>query len=246
MTIQSWIVAEERARGGSIMAMEDILKALMQSASAQQQPRPQSGGGSDAMSDMIGGLLGGSQQSGGGGDALSQVLGGLLGGSQQGSGAPASQVLGGLEQIIGGQAGAAAAPPNSNDPLMVLIQPLVNKVAAKVGISPAIATIIVSIVFKYLLKSHPSTPDESPLNLGNVMQTLASGGRLSDSTLQTSGMVNEVVRVTGMDERQAVASLNTTFGVIGSQLAPVKKVSGAKGVKSARGVRSKATLKRRR
>jgi hypothetical protein len=86
---------------------------------------------------------------------------------------------------------------------MVLIQPLVNKVAAKVGISPAIATIIVSIVFKYLLKSHPSTPDESPLNLGNVMQTLASGGRLSESTLQTSGMVNEVVRP-GMDERQAV------------------------------------------
>jgi hypothetical protein len=197
------------------------------------------------MSDMIGGLLGGSQQSGGGGDALSQVLGGLLGGSQQGS-APASQALGGFEQIIGGLAGGTAAPPSSSDPLMVLIQPLVNKVAAKVGISPAIAAIIVSIVFKYLLKSHPSTPDESPLNLGNVMQTLASGGRLSDSTLQTSGMVNEVVRVTGMDERQAVASLNTTFGVIGSQLAPVKKVSGAKGVKSARGVRSKATLKRRR
>jgi len=227
------------------MSMDDILKALMQSASAQQRSQQQSGGSADAMSQVLGGLLGGSQQGGGGGDALSQVLGGLLGGGQQGGGAPASQVLGGLEQIIGGQAGATAAPSTS-DPLMVLIQPLVNKVAAKVGISPAIATIIVSIVFKYLLKSHPSTPDESPLNLGNVMQTLASGGRLSESTLQTSGMVNEVVRVTGMDERQAVASLNTTFGVIGSQLAPVKKVSGSTGVKSARGVRSKATLKRRR
>lgn len=228
------------------MSMEDILKALMQSASAQQRPQQQSVGGSDAMSDMIGGLLGGGQQSGGGGDALSQVLGGLLGGGQQGGSAPASQAVGGLDQIIGALAGGTTTPQSSNDPLMVLIQPLVNKVAAKVGISPAIAAIIVSIVFKYLLKSHPSTPDESPLNLGNVMQTLASGGRLSESTLQTSGMVNEVVRVTGMDERQAVASLNTTFGVIGSQLAPVKKVSGAAGVKSARGVRSKATLKRRR
>jgi hypothetical protein len=225
MTIQSWVVAEESATGGSIMSMEDILKALMQSASGQQQPQQQSGGGADAMS---------------------QVLGGLLGGSQQGGGAPASQVLGGLEQIIGRPTGAAAEPQSSNDPLMVLIQPLVNKVAAKVGISPAIATIIVSIVFKYLLKSHPSTPDESPLNLGSVMQTLASGGRLSESTLQTSGMVNEVVRSTGLDERQAVETLNTTFGVIGSQLAPVKKVAGAKGVKSARGVKSKATLKRRR
>lgn len=226
------------------MSMEDILKALMQSASAQQQPQQQSGGSADAMSQVLGGLLGGSQQGGGGGDALSQVLGGLLGGGQQGAGAPASQVLGGLEEIIGRPAGATAAP-STTDPLMVLIQPLVNKVAAKVGISPAIAAIIVSIVFKYLLKSHPSTPDESPLNLGNVMQTLASGGRLSESTLQTSGMVNEVVRVTGMDERQAVVSLNSTFSVIGSQLTPVKKVSGSKGVKSARGVRSKATLKRR-
>lgn len=225
------------------MAMEDILKALMQSASTQQRPQQPSGGGSDAMSDMIGGLLGGGQQSGGG-DALSQVLGGLLGGGQQGSGAPASQALGGLEEIIGRPTGAAA-PASSNDPLMVLIQPLVNKVAAKVGISPAIATIIVSIVFKYLLKSHPSTPDESPLNLGSVMQTLASGGRLSESTLQTSGMVNEVVRTTGLNEKQAVETLNTTFGVIGSQLAPVKKVSGSKGVKSARGVKGKATLKRR-
>jgi hypothetical protein len=232
------------------MTMEDILKALMQSASAQQQPQQQtpqqSGGSADAMSQVLGGLLGGSQQGGGGGDALSQVLGGLLGGGQQSGGAPASQALGGLEQIIGGLTGATAAPQSSSNPLMTLIQPLVDKVAAKVGISPAIAAIIVSVVFKYLLKSHPSTPDESPLNLGNVMQTLASGGRLSESTLQTSGMVNEVVRVTGMDERQAVESLNTTFGVIGSQLAPVKKVSGSKGVKSARGVRSKATLKRRR
>ncbi|HET6847036.1 MAG TPA: hypothetical protein VFH29_09390, partial [Anaerolineales bacterium] len=132
------------------MAMEDILNALMQSASPQQQNQ-QAGGGADAMSQALGGLLGGSQQ-GGGSDALSQVLGGLLGGSQQGGGSPASQILGGLEQIIGGASGTAAPAANSGDPLMVLLQPLVNKVAAKVNISPAIATIIVSIALKYLLK----------------------------------------------------------------------------------------------
>jgi hypothetical protein len=226
------------------MAMEDILKALMESSAPQPQ---QQAGGQDAMSQVLGGLLGGSQQSAGGGDALSQVLGGLLGGGQQAGGSPASQLLGGLEQIIGAQSGAAAAPaPSTGDPLMVLLQPLVNKLAAKVNISPAIATIIVSIVLKYLLKSHPSTPDQSPLNLGSVMQTLASGGRLSESTLRSSGMVNEVVRATGMNEQQAVTSLDSTFSVLGGQLTPVRNVSGAQGVKSARGVKSKATLKRTR
>jgi len=217
------------------MSMQDILKALMQSAGSQQQPQ-QSTGGADAMSQMLGGLLGGSQQSGGGGDALSQVIGGLLGGGQQSGGSPATQLLGGLEQIIGAQSGAgsqvpAATTPSTSDPLMVLIQPFVNKVAAKVNISPALATIIVSIVLKYLLKSHPSTPDESPLNLGSVMQTLASGGRISESTLQSSGMVNEVVRATGLDQQQAVKTLDTTFKVLGSEV---------------KGVRGKATLKRRR
>ncbi|MFH1186431.1 MAG: hypothetical protein V1755_15585 [Chloroflexota bacterium] len=211
------------------MTMQDILKALMQSAGSQQQLQ-QSGDGGDAMSQVLGGLLGGSQQ--GGGDALSQVISGLLGGSQQGGGAPATQLLGGLEQIIGAQSGAAAgAATSTSDPLMALIQPLVNKLAAKVNISPAIATIIVSIVLKYLLKSHPSTPDESPLDLGSVMQTLASGGRISESTLQNSGMVNDVVRATGLDQQQAVKTLDTTFKVLGSEV---------------KGVRGKATLKRKR
>lgn len=228
------------------MSMEDILKALMQSATTQQQqPQQQSGGGSDDMAQMLGGLLGGSQQGGGGGDALSQVLGGLLGGGQQGGAAPASQVLGGLEQIIGMQSGASATP-SSGDPLMTLLQPLVNQVAAKINISPAIATIIVSIALKYLLKSHPSTPDQSPLNLGSVMQTLASGGRLSESTVRTSGMLSEVVRTTGMDEQQALTSINTTFGVLGSSLTRTTSVQGGKIKKSTRGVKGKASVKRTR
>ena len=44
------------------MSMEDIMKALMQSAGASQQ-QPQQSGGSDSMPQMLGGLMGGSQQS---------------------------------------------------------------------------------------------------------------------------------------------------------------------------------------
>jgi hypothetical protein len=105
----------------------------------------------------------------------------------------------------------------------------VNQVAAKAGISPEIAMVIASIAVHYLLQSHPNTPGASPLNLGNVMQTLASGGQINPSTLQNSGMVNDVMQTTGMSQQDAVKSLNATFNVLGGH---VKGVSG------------KATLKR--
>ena len=59
-----------------------------------------------------------------------------------------------LQQIIGAQARAQQLPrPQALAiPSWSLLQPLVNQVAAKVNISPAIATIIVSIALKYLLQ----------------------------------------------------------------------------------------------
>jgi hypothetical protein len=240
------------------MAMEDILKALMQSA-AQQQPQQQpqqSTGGADAMSQMLGGLLGGQQSSTGsaGGDMLSQAIGALLGGQQSAGGAGAGGLLGGLQQILGGTPGTGQALPlggsstamTPSNPIMALLQPVINKLAAKLGISPEIAAIISSIVLYYLVQSSPNTPGASPLNLGSVMQAMTSGRSVSPTALQQSGMVHDVMQATGMTEQQAVKSLSTTFSVMGSQLAPVKTVRGTKGLKSARGVRSKATVRGRR
>jgi hypothetical protein len=213
--------------------MEDIMKALMQSTAGSAQ---QTSGGSDALSQVLGGLLGGGQQGGtaqssGGGDMLTQVIGGLLGGGQQAGGAAgAGQLLGGLQQIIGGTPGTGQPLPlGGGNMIMGLLQPVVNQLAAKAGISPQIATIIASIAVHYLLQSHPNTPGASPLNLGNVMQTLASGGRIDQQTLQSSGIVNDVMQATGMDQPQAVKSLNATFDVLGSHVSPVKGKSGPKG-----------------
>ncbi len=205
------------------MSMEDIMKALMQTPTGTQQS---TGGaaGADVLSQAIGGALG---SSGGGG--LGGLLSGLLGGGQQQSGTPATQMLGGLEQIIGGTPGSGQLPMNTgslgmgaNTPLMTLLQPVVNQLAAKAGISPAIATVVTSIALHYLLQSHPSTPGASPLNLNSVMQTLSSGGQVSSSTLQRSGMVNDVMQATGLNQQQAVRSLNQTFSVLGTQVAGVK------------------------
>ncbi len=207
------------------MSMEDIMKALMQTSTGTQQPAG-GGAGADLLSQAIGGALG---SSGGGGGGLGGLLSGLLGGGQQQAGTPATQMLGGLEQIIGGTPGSGQLSMNTgglnmnaNNPLMSLLQPVVNQLAAKAGISPAIATIVTSIALHYLLQSHPSTPGASPLNLSSVMQTLASGGQVSPNTLQKSGMVNDVMQATGLNQQQAVQSLNQTFSVLGSQVAGVK------------------------
>jgi hypothetical protein len=234
------------------MAMEDILKVLMQSA-ASQQPQQQSTGG-DAMSQMLGGLLGGQTQGGAGSDIVGQVIGGLLGGQQNTGSSGVGSLLGGLQQIIGGTPGTGQQLPlggnpaalGSNDPIMSLLQPVVNNVAAKLGISPQIATVVASIALHYLLQSHPNTPGASPLNLGGVMQALSSGRTISPTALQQSGMVNDVMQATGMDEQQALRSINTTFGVLGSSLTRVNTAQGGAIKKSTKGVKAKASVTRKR
>lgn len=225
------------------MAMEDILKALMETSGGAQQQS--SGGGADMLSQAIGGALGSPQ--GGGGGGLGALLGGLLGGGQQSS-APATQLLGGLEQIIGGTPGSGQIGMNqgtmnlgSNSPVMMLLQPVVNQLAAKAGISPQIATVVTSIALHYLLQSHPATPGASPLNLNSVMQTLASGGQINPNTLQQSGMVNDVMQATGMNQQQAVKSLNQTFSVLGTKVAGVKGTATFKRTGAAKAPAKKAT-----
>lgn len=212
------------------MSMQDIMKALMQSAGSQGQQQQAAGGG-DAMSQVLGGLMqaaqqGSGAQAGGGGDMLAQAIGGLLGGGQQGAGGGVGQLLGGLQQVIGGVPGTGQQLPMggnamniaASDPIMMLLQPIVNDVAAKLKISPQVATVIASIAVHYLIQSHPNTPGASPMNLGNVMQTMASGKKIDPSMLKSSGIVNDVMQTTGMDEKQAVKSLDTTFNVLGGQV----------------------------
>lgn len=228
------------------MAMEDLMKVLMQTATQSQQggaqPSAGAGAGADALSQVLGGLMGGgqtSQQSGAG--MLGQLLGGLMGGGQQTampqqSGSSGDMLLGALQQIIGGQPGTGQPLPmnqgnfnmDANSPVMLLLQPVVNQVAAKLNISPQIAMVVASIALHYLLSSHPSTSPQAPMDLGNVMQQLSSGS-ISQSTLNKSGMVNDVMQATGLNKQQAVKSLNETFGVMGAGVQGMANLKRAKG-----------------
>jgi hypothetical protein len=226
------------------MTMQDIMKALMQSTSGQGQQQQGTAAGSDALSQVLGGLLGGAQgggqQAGGGSDMLSQAIGGLLGGGQQtqqsGGAVGVGQLLGGLQQIIGGTPGTGQQLPmgggnmsmGASSPVMMLLQPVVTQLAEKAGLSPQIAMVVASIAVHYLVQSHPNTPGASPMNLGNVMQTLSSGGRIDQKTLQSSGIVNDVMHSTGMDQKQAVKTLNTTFDVLGGQVPGARSKAASK------------------
>jgi hypothetical protein len=210
------------------MSMENLMKALMQSAEQSQQPQvpQQQAGGGDVLSEVLGGLMGGAQQSApqqGGGDMLSGLLGGLLGGGQRGN--SGDQMLGALEQIIGGRPGQGqtlgvsqgAMNMGANDPVMMMVQPIVNQLAAKAKIPPQIATVVVSIAVHYLLSSHPSTSTKAPMNLGSFMQELSSGN-VSPDTLHNTGMVKDVMQATGLDQQKAQSSLSTMFGMLASHL----------------------------
>jgi hypothetical protein len=146
---------------------------------------------------------------------LTQVVGGLLGGGQQG-GAPANQLLSGLEQVIGGNptSGQLSAnqgtAPAANSPLAGLLGPIANAVAGSTGISPAIATTVAATAMHYLVASHPASSPSAPLNLPEVTHQMVTGG-VSPQVLQSSGMVNAVVQATGLSQQAATQSLTATF-----------------------------------
>ncbi len=149
-------------------------------------------------------------------ELLSQVVGGMMGG-QQSNGAPVNQLLGALEQVIGGnpQSGQPLSPSQgtplaASNPLMGLLGPVASAVAGKTGISPAIATTVAATAMHYLVSSHPAAGGSAPMSTSNVAQQMASGG-VSMDTLHSSGMVNAVSQATGLSKDDAAKSLNATF-----------------------------------
>ena len=229
--------AQQQPQAG-VDPLAGVLGSLL---GGQQGGNQQQSAGGDMLGQVLGGLLGGQQQpqqtqmpqQSAGGDMLGQLVGGLLGGGMQQQQAGGYQqnyqpsnnsgdmLLGALESIIGGQPGSgqglAMNQGNFNmgasSPVMMLLQPVVNNVAAKLNISPQIATVVASIALHYLLSSHSSTSPNAPLNLGSVMQQMSQGG-VSQGTLRNSGMVNDVMQATGMNKQQALQSLETTFGAM--------------------------------
>jgi hypothetical protein len=226
--------------------MEDILKTLV--ASRQQGSSAQGG---DQMTNLIGGLLGGQSQGGvnlsDGIDAgdVAGLLGGLMGASQKPeaeSQQPAgglSGMMGMLESVMGGQ-GAG-----QNDPVMMMLQPFIGPLAKKAGISPQIATIVVSFVAHKLLAHHPTSGrDSNQFDLEQLLGQVSSG-QVDSKLLRNSGMVKELSKKTGLDEATAEKSLQMGFSMVGKSAASLtaKKVPAKPAATTAAKTASKPSAK---
>ena len=222
------------------MALDQFLGAL---SGGESNNSNQGTGGQDALSGLLGGLLGG--QSGGQQDGMTQLLGGLLGGQGGGQQDCMTQLLGGLlsgqtqnqatgqngqlgdalgmlEGLMGsGGAGQALGITNqgsnltAGDPVMQLLTPLVDELAAKTNIPPQIAVVVVSFVAHQLLSSHPASGRQSLVDVPQLQQQLSSGQGVSHDYLHASGLVGQLVQQTGLDKNTAAKSLKTVFDMLG-------------------------------
>jgi hypothetical protein len=185
--------------------MEDILKVLVNSRQPTNQNQQ-----ADPMADLIGNLLGG-----GGQQAMMPSQ------SQQQSSGGLGDMMGLLEMFMGGNNQQQANPVNqmTNNPIMLLLQPFVGKLAKKMNIPPEIAMIVVSFVVHKLLSHHPTSGrDSNSFELDDMLKQMSSG-KIDPNILQNSGMINELSRSTGLDQDTAAKSLETAFSMFGK---PVK------------------------
>lgn len=189
------------------MSMEDILKVLVNS---RKQGSPSQT--TDPMTQLIGGLLGGTQTQG-----HAPVAPSTYPQQQQQSGG-LGDMMGLLEMVMGGNQGGVASKPSMANPIMMLLQPYVEKLAKKMNIPPAIATTVVSYVAYKLLAHHPTSGrDSNSFDLDDVLKQMSSG-KIDQRVFQESGMVRDVSRSTGLDEATAAKILNAAFGMFGKQV----------------------------
>ncbi|MGB4802217.1 MAG: hypothetical protein WBV59_06155 [Anaerolineae bacterium] len=236
------------------MNINDLLQAML-APRGNQPAGTGTGTNDDPLAGILGGLLGGAgttQQPGAAGDdPLAGILGGLLGGAG-GAQQPGS---GGLEDILGGLLGGAGATPGvSQTPgsagagglAQVLVQVLggnrefagiIEGLAAKIGLPPAVAQMVVTFVLEKLLggsstatsttssrkrqaaAAAPQTKTGRPRkqtrpDSGALRDMFQQGTRIEPGYLKRSGLASELAQRTGMDSATATQSLDYVFGAL--------------------------------
>ena len=198
--------------------LQNILGALLSGASqggAQPQASNQPQAGGDLLSGLLGSLMGGQTSGTGmttgsqtnnqpqaGGDMLSGLLGSFLGG--QTSGAPMS---------AGNQAGSNPlmnlVSSGQNPMVNSLIQPIVDSIAQKLGISPAIAMTVVTFAVHYMLSNH-GTKLVKGEDISGVLQQ-----HTNKKYIQSAGLSQQLASQTGMKPKVAANALSETCKLLG-------------------------------
>jgi hypothetical protein len=201
------------------------LDQIMASLSNSANPSSNSSSPSGSFADILGSLMGGARQagngpmSGTGGDALGSILGSLLGGGTPPGGQPAQNAPGTGDNVMGAILGSflgggvqdstpSASALGSNS----FLAPIVDAIAARIGIQPQIAQTVVSFALTQLIGAQGNK---------QLAHTLAKNGTVSQGFLRTSGLVNQLCQQTGMDSKTATKSLQKVLEAFGTQMAEV-------------------------
>jgi hypothetical protein len=120
---------------------------------------------------------------------------------------------------LGGGGQQSAANP--------LVQPIANAVADKLGLSPEIAMVAVSLVLNKLLSALSGGREAAPaqaaatqpggFDLNQLLGQFGGGRSVDADFLRSSGLMDEMTEQAGVDEETAEASLREVFAVLGSQ-----------------------------
>ena len=230
----------QQSSGGMGDILGSILGGAMGGGSTQQMPTQRSqqrnvpaqstqssAGMGDVLGSILGGMLGGSSTGMGGrssqssADPIGSILSSVLsGGMSSGMGATSNNGMGGmLGGLLGAGAGAALLD-------LTPFGPIVTDLANKLGIPPAVAKTVVAFALMKLItgavQGRASAQKAPAMSLGTdvsgLSARLGAGQGVDRRYLARSGMVDELVNQTGLDQRTATQSLLAAFNALGSQV----------------------------
>jgi hypothetical protein len=183
--------------------MSDLFSELMNGFASGGKPAQ--GGAMDMVSGVLGasGALGGAGKSAGG---LSDLMGAVSGAGAAGG---AGGLLGGL---LGGQ---------TNNPMGALLGPVVNGLAAKLGLPPAIASMATGFLINKMFGGAPAAPAAGAaagggggFGLDNLLGVMNNGGKGADDLVSKSGLAKEFATHAKIDEKQAGGALGGLIGML--------------------------------
>ncbi len=224
--------------------MGDILGSILGGAmggQTQQQQMPSSGQGGmgDILGSILGGAMGGQTQQqqmpssgqGGMGDILGSILGGAMGGQTQQPQMPSTGQggLGPLGSILGAVIGGGAAGGGDLKSIGIsvaanaFLAPIVNKIAAKLGLPPSVAQAIVAFAVQKLVLGATQQRAQTSAgsvaqpqagagpNINDILQSLGQGQRVDRRTIKQLGLADELAANTDIDPSTAARGLQAVF-----------------------------------
>jgi len=164
---------------------------------------PQTGGDAPDLGGLLGGMLGGGSAASGGSPDMAGLLGGLLGGSGGTQAGGMSGLLGGL---LGGSSGQSGNP---------LVDPIANMLAEKLGLSPSVASTLVSAAIPLLMGALTKGVDQQGgSRSGQVDLAEMDLTGLVDEEMQEQDTVRQVAAETGLSEEETDHALREALQML--------------------------------